>query len=65
MDIETRRDVLRGRKSKAGGGKIIKGYGTIYTPVLGLTLVLNCVVILCTVNVLILSKVKCFLNFHF
>ena len=32
MDIKTRHDASRGRKSKAGGGEIIKGYGTIYTP---------------------------------
>ena len=33
IDLVTRRDASQGRKSKAGGGKIIKGYGIIYTPV--------------------------------
>ena len=42
IDLVMRRDASRGRKSEAGGGEenqrqgggeIIKGYGTIYTPV--------------------------------
>ena len=33
IDLVTRRNALRGRKSKEGG-KIIKGYGIIYTPAL-------------------------------
>ena len=32
IDFKTRRVASRGRKSKAGGGKVIKGSGTIYTP---------------------------------
>ena len=32
MDIKMRRDALRGRKSKAGGGKKIKSDSIIYTP---------------------------------
>ena len=33
MDIKTRRDASRERKSKAGGGDKIKSRSTIYTPV--------------------------------
>ena len=32
MNIKMRRDVSRGRKSKAGGGKLIKDHRTIYIP---------------------------------
>ena len=32
IDLVTRRAASWGRKSKGGGGEIIKGYGTIYTP---------------------------------
>ena len=34
IDFVKRRIALRGRKSKAGWGEIIKGYGIIYTPVI-------------------------------
>ena len=32
IDFVMRRNASRGRKSKAGGGKIIKDHRTIYTP---------------------------------
>ena len=32
IDLVTQRAASRGRKSKAGGREIIKGYGTKYTP---------------------------------
>ena len=45
MDIKTRRDASRGRKSKAGGGEKIKSDSRIYTPdfffALAMTLVDN------------------------